>query len=154
MLLFFLTALNVLLGGLLAGVEVAVRYGVRAALEAQPVPTHLRLRQALIRTLRYLVPAIYFPTLASGVAVALLAGLDQRWVARAVGLLALAVWLAVTLGGTVPINSAALEWSPEDPPAEWRLLVDRWDLLAAVRVGGAVVAFAAFIVAGIALPAA
>ena len=49
---------------------------------------------------------------------------------------------AVTLGGTVPINAAALEWDASAPPVTWRVQVDRWERLNTVRTWAAVVAFA------------
>ena len=68
---------NVLLAGILAGGEFAICYGVRtvvAPLDQQPQIKH---RQALIRRLRWLVPAIFVPTAASSVAVIVLDGRAQ-----------------------------------------------------------------------------
>jgi uncharacterized membrane protein len=129
--------------GLLAGEELVVRYGVRGPLAALDDPTHIRLRQGLIRTLRVLVPAIALPAFVVGVIVAVAEGAVFGWA----GAGALLVWVLATFLGTVPINAAALDWSPESPPAGWKGLVDRWERLNTVRAWAAVVAFACFLTA-------
>jgi uncharacterized membrane protein len=116
-----LAGLSLLGAGLLAGEELVIRYGVRGPLARLDDEAHIRLRQALIIRLRVLVPAIYLPTAATAVA--------------------LLGWVAVTLGGTVPINAAALAWAPAAPPPDWRARVDRWERLNTVRAWLALAAF-------------
>jgi uncharacterized membrane protein len=53
----------------------------------------------------------------------------------------------VTLGGTVPINAAVLDWDASAPPADWRARVDRWEQLNTVRTWAAVIAFAVLLTA-------
>jgi hypothetical protein len=105
------------------------------------------LRQALIYRLRVMVPAIFALTILSGVAVTLVNGLDHGFVFRGAGLLALVTFIALTLGGTVPINQAALTWNPAAPPTNWRALVKRWEQLDTARCWLAVAAFALFLAA-------
>jgi hypothetical protein len=57
--------------GLLAGEELAVRYGVRAPVAALADAVHIQLRQGLIRTLRILVPIVFLPTLGLTLAAAM-----------------------------------------------------------------------------------
>jgi hypothetical protein len=140
-------AVSVFFAGLLAGEELVIRYGVRGPLASLDDRSHILLRQALIRALRVLVPSIYFLTLLPAVAATVLDGLDSALAVRCGGLLALAVWMAVTLGGTVPINAAALEWDVDAPPASWRAQVDRWERLNTLRAWLAVVAFALLLTA-------
>jgi len=82
-----------------------------------------------------------------GVAVAVVdgtaAGVGFRWA----GVAAVQTRNAATFLGTVPINQAALDWSPEAPPSDWRALVDRWERLNTVRTWAAVLAFACFLTA-------
>ena len=104
------------LAGLLAGEEFVVRYGVRGPLAALDDRAHIEFRQGLIRTLRVLVPAIFGPALAAGVAAAIAAGAGPGVALRWAGVLALLGWALVTLFGTVPINSGALDWRPAAPP--------------------------------------
>jgi anthrone oxygenase-like protein len=60
---------------------------------------------------------------------------------RGAAIAALAAWIAATVGGTVPINEAVLEWSASAPPATWRAQVDRWKHLNTLRTWAAVIAF-------------
>jgi uncharacterized membrane protein len=126
--------------GLLAGEEFVVRYGVRGPLATLDDEQHIRMRQALIRTLRVLVPAIYVPTLLLAVAAAALGG--GGLVLRCLAIAAWLGWIGVTIGGTVPINSAAFEWNPTEPPVDWQAQVDRWERLNTIRAWLATVAFA------------
>ena len=127
--------------GLLAGAEVVVRYGVRgpiAVLDEQP---QLRLRQALIRSLRIVVPAIFVPTAGLGIAVAVLGGTGAGWAFRWAAVLALLAWSLITFTRTVPINQTVITWRPDAPPADWRSLIDRWERLNTARTWAAVAAF-------------
>lgn len=137
------------LAGLLAGEEFVVRYGVRGPLAALDDRAHIEFRQGLIRTLRVLVPAIFGPALAAGVAAAIAAGAGPGAALRWAAVLALLGWALVTLFGTVPINSGALDWRPAAPPADWKALIARWERLDTVRTWAAVLAFALFLAATI-----
>lgn len=138
---------NLLCVGILAGEEFTIRYGVRAPVASLDDESHIRMRQALIYRLRVLVPAIFALTILSGVAVTALHGLDHGFAFRGAGLLALITFIGITLGGTVPINQAALTWNPAALPADWRALVKRWERLDTARCWMAVAAFAFFLAA-------
>jgi uncharacterized membrane protein len=136
---------NLFLAGLLAGEEFIVRFGVRGPLAALDDKAHIEMRQALIMKLRVLVPAIFIPTLLSGLILTALDGTHPGFALRCAGVLALLIWLLVTLTGTVPINEAALRWQPETPPTNWTMLVERWERLDTVRAVAAVAAFGCFL---------
>jgi len=138
-----LTAVNLLFAGLLAGAEVVVRFGVRNPLRVLDQVPQIRLRQALIRTLRLLVPALALPTVATGIAVTLLDGSTLRWA----GTVAALAWMAVTFGGTVPLNSALIEWDAERPPEDWRAVIRKWERLDTARAVAAVLTFGCFLIA-------
>jgi len=123
--------------GLLAGEELAVRYGVRAPVAALADAAHIQLRQGLIRTLRILVPIVFLPTLGLTLAAAIVAGNPLRWAAVA----AIAVFTGATFLGTVPINAAALDWRPDAPPGDWRAQIERWERLNTVRCWAALLTF-------------
>jgi uncharacterized membrane protein len=131
---------SVFFAGLLAGEEFVVRFGVRGPLTSLPDGPHILARQALIRTLRVLVPVLYLLTLSSAVAATCVDGPSYLPV-RAAGVAALLVWLALTLGGTVPINVAAIEWDADAPPANWRSQIERWERLNTLRTAAAIIAF-------------
>jgi hypothetical protein len=133
--------------GLLAGEEFVIYFGVRLPLASLEERPQLLLRQALIRTLRILVPAIFVSTLISGIAVTLLDGLGASFIIRSVGLLGLVAWTLVTLPGTARINAAILEWNPSALPKDWLATVGRWERFASVRPWASMIAFAAFLTA-------
>jgi hypothetical protein len=133
--------ISALFAGLLAGEEFVIRYGVRGPLASLDDHSHILFRQALIYKLSILVPAMYVLTLLSAVAMTVLAGTNGGVAFRAVAIAALVAWMAATLGGTVPINEAVLEWSAGAPPAAWRTQVDRWEHLNTLRTWAAVIAF-------------
>src|SRR5690242_2797845 len=138
---------NLFCVGLLAGEEFVIRYGVRAPVAGLDTQAQIRLRQALIRRLRILVPLVFASALLSGVAVTILAGFDQGVGFRGAGLLALLTFIAITLGGTVPINKAALTWEAGAPPANWRALMQRWERLDTARTWAALAAFGCLLTA-------
>jgi hypothetical protein len=141
-----LISLSLLCAGLLAGEEVTIRYGVRGPLANLDTGPHIRLRQALIRRLRVLVPALFALTFLTGVAATIYgggAGLGLRGGA----LLALAVFIVTTLAGTAPINKAAMDWDADAPPDTWRAMVKRWEQLDTVRTWLALAAFVLFVAA-------
>jgi uncharacterized membrane protein len=142
-----LGAVNLLLAGILAGEEFTIRYGVRGPLGSLDAKPHIEFRQALILRLRMIVPVVFAGTLLSGVGVTLLDLFDLDFGFRCAALLALLTFISVTLVGTVPINSAALDWDPDAPPADWRAVVARWERLDTVRCWAALTAFALFLVA-------
>ena len=141
-----LAVANVLTAGLLAGEEFVICYGVRRPLAGLEPPASIELRQALIRRLRVLVPAIFgLAFVTGGAAIAWQGG--PASVARSAGLVLLLAFAGVTLLGTVPINQAALGWAPAAPPDDWRATVRRWERLDVVRTWLAMGAFALFVVA-------
>jgi hypothetical protein len=143
----FLEFVNLFCAGLLAGAEFVVYLGVRSPITVLEEQPQIQLRQALIRRLRVLVPAVYLLTLLSAIAVAVLAGTGDGFAFQCMGLLAIFVWSLTTFLGTVPINKATLRWRPDAPPADWRSVVSRWERLDTVRFWAAVIAFAFFLTA-------
>ncbi len=139
---------SVLGAGILAGEEFIIRYGVRAPIATLEPRPQIELRQALIRRMRLVVPAVFVFTLLSGAAAA---WLDSRFgfelAVRVAALLALVAFIAITLGGTVPINKAALHWNPVAPPPDWRDRIARWEQLDTARPWAALAAFGWFLAA-------
>ncbi len=138
---------NLFCAGLLGGEEFVIRYGVRTPVASLDDQSHIQMRQALIYRLRILVPVIFMVTIVSGIAITMVNGFDHGIGFRAGGLLALIVFIATTLFGTVPINEAALTWDPAAPTENWRVMVERWERLDSVRCWAAMAAFALFLVA-------
>ncbi|WP_329134939.1 DUF1772 domain-containing protein [Streptomyces sp. NBC_01476] len=142
-----LECVNLFFAGLLAGAELVVRFGVRAPLAALDERPQIRLRQALIRTLRVVVPSLYVPAALTGIAVTVWNASGTGFALQCVALSAVLVWTVATFGGTVPINEGILEWRADAPPADWRAIVHRWERLDTVRSWAAAGSFAFFLAA-------
>jgi uncharacterized membrane protein len=139
--------MNLFCGGLLAGIEFIVCFGVRAPLNTLDQQPHIQVRQALISRLRVLVPAVFLLTAISGVTVAVLDGTAPGFMFRYAGVLAVLIWTLTTFSGTVPINEAVLTWRPDAPPENWKAIIRQWERLDAVRTWAALTAFAFFLTA-------
>ena len=141
--------MNLFFAGLLACVLFIIDYGVGPAVAAVVYEqAQIQVRQALIQSLRVLVPAIFFvPTILSGFAITVLDGFDPGIAPRLVGLLAVLTSFLFTLIGTAPINATVLTWQPSEPPKNWRMLVGRWKQFDRARTWMAVTAFALFLTA-------
>lgn len=134
--------------GILAGILFIIEYGVgRATAAVLDEQLQLQLRQALIRGLRVLVPAILVPTVLLGVATTILDGNGPGFVFRCAGMLAVITCLLLAFFGTAPINQAILSWQPGAPPNNWRTLLSRWKRLDIGRTWAGIAAFALFLTA-------
>ena len=132
--------------GVLAGFEIAVHYGLVPPSGAPGEAAQLMLRQALIRRLRVLAPALFLPCLLLTIAV-----ITRQWHApriwlQGVGLAGLVLWIVIRIVRTVPVNSATMEWDPAFPPANWRALVEATERFHVVAAWAAVCAFLCFLV--------
>jgi hypothetical protein len=86
---------NLFFAGILAGIEVAIHYGISGPAEILSEQSQIRLRQALILRLRVLVPAFFVPTTLSGIAVAVLDGVAPGVWFRCAGVLAMLIWIGI-----------------------------------------------------------
>jgi hypothetical protein len=139
--------LGTFFAGLLAGMEIAIHYGVRAPSQVLDDKSQLQLRQALVTRLRVLVPALFVPTTLFAIAGAVLDNSTPSEWFRIVGILSLIVWVVIRVIGTVPINSATLTWQLSAPPKNWKEQVKHAERFHDVGVGAAVLAFGCFLVA-------
>jgi hypothetical protein len=135
---------NLFFAGILAGIEVAIHYGISGPAEILSEQSQIRLRQALILRLRVLVPAFFVPTTLSGIAVAVLDGVAPGVWFRCAGVLAMLIWIGIRVIGTVPINRATLTWEAGAPPKNWKAQVDHAERFHVVGVWAAVMPFALF----------
>ena len=136
---------NLLFSGLLAGAEYVVRLGLRDALNVLEERPQIELRQALVYRLRVVVPAVFVPTALTSIAVAAMEGGQAGVAFRALAIVALIAWTLTTFLGTVPINSALIEWRADAPPADWRATIARWERLDTLRFVAAAAVFAGFL---------
>ncbi len=141
-----LQAVGLVSAGLLAGEEFIVRYGVQPALNHLADLPHLLARQALVRRLRIVVPAVMVPTVLLAVAVLIVSGSGAGFGLRWAGVGALVAFVLFSFLGTVPINIQVDSWDVENPPSDWKKTVRRWEQIDIFRSSAAVVAFGCFTV--------
>lgn len=142
-----LDVVNVFFAGLLAGIEFVIHYGLRAPAQVLDDRAQLQLRQAMVMRLRVLVPAFFLPTAASAIAVTALDWAAPGWWFRAVGVLAMLLWIVIRVIGTVPINSATVSWPLDTPPKNWKALIAHAERFHDVGVWAVILAFAFFLTA-------
>jgi hypothetical protein len=106
-----------------------------------PVEAHLAVRQALIRPLRILMPPLMVTAGGSAGLVALLQHRTGAFLPSCLSLVCAVVPIAVSGFGNGPLMMQVLSWSPDTPPADWRVVVDRWEQLDTLRRTAAVGAF-------------
>jgi hypothetical protein len=132
---------------MLAGMEFVIHYGLRAPAELLDDQAQLQLRQALVFRLRVLVPAFFVPAAILGLALTALDRAATGFGLCGAGMVALLVWVAIRVIGTVPINSATLTWQPSAPPTNWKAQVNQAERFHIVGVWAAVLAFVFFLTA-------
>lgn len=121
--LSLLSILNLFFTGTLAGVEVASHYGFVTHPTFLGEADQIRLRQALIRRLRVLVPAMFGPAFLTTVAITMLSATGLKLDLRGAALTADACWIYARIIATVRINSDTINWDPDAPPPRWPGLV-------------------------------
>jgi hypothetical protein len=146
-LIILLELINLACGGILAGIEVAIHYGIREPAQSLNEQSQLQFRQALVLRLRLLVPTFFVPAAVTGLAVVVLNGTGAGSLFRCGALACLIIWVATRVIGTVRINMASLAWNVAAPPKNWRALVDRAERFHVAGVWAALVAFAFFLTA-------
>jgi len=146
-LLNLLDFVNLFFAGMLAGIEFVIHYGVREPAEQLPDHAQLQLRKALVLKLRVLVPAFFAPTAISGITLTALNSSAPGFGYRCVGVVALLIWIALRIVGTVPINSATVDWDLNAPPQDWKAQVAHAERFHIVGVWAIVLTFACFLIA-------
>jgi len=138
--------ISLFFAGLLAGEEFIIRFGVRGPISSLEQIPHIKVRIALIRTLRIIVPILFMFTLISGLMAAVLDGYASGIGFRLAGLIALIAFFATTMCGTVPINAEVMEWNPGAPPRGWQSLIKKWEFFNTIRCISVVFAFVFFLI--------
>lgn len=140
--------LALVLLGLMAGFFFAFAVDVAPAMAQLDAAGYITTQQHINRVVRNaLFGGIYFgsallPWLAAGAA--LWAGQHHRalgWALVALVYGAAVFWL--TRRVNVPINDALATWLPQQPPADWQVVRDRWNAANAVRAWASAACFAA-----------
>ena len=93
-----------------------------------------------------MVPALMVPTVLLAVAALVLDPTGPGCAFRIAGLAALVAFVLFSFLGTVPINIRVNDWDAEHPPADWKRVVARWQLIDVFRSSAALVGFALLLV--------
>ena len=136
---------NLFFAGMLAGIEFVIHYGMREPSEELADGPQLQLRKALVLKLRVLVPAFFAPTAVSGIALLFLGKTTPGYVFLCAAVVALLVWIAIRVVGTVPINSATADWKLDAPPADWKAQIKRAERFHIIGVWASVLSFVFFL---------
>ena len=147
--LSLLSILNLFFAGTLAGVEVASHYGFVIQPSFLGEADQVRLRQALIRRLRVLVPAIFGPAFLTTIAMTLLSTPGPGLTLRGIALAGDVLWIFARVVATARINSATMDWSPASPPAEWRTLVAHAERFHVASLWAVTIGFVCLLTAGV-----
>jgi uncharacterized membrane protein len=121
-------------GGLYAGGALATLV-LELALRRLDGPAYVEVRQATHVYFPWIIGALLVPTYG---AVALLAVLARRagsaaWRPAAAALVLLVLALVVSFVFNAPVNVDQMGWTPQEPPADWADIRDRWQIAHAVR---------------------
>ena len=150
---FMMEVLNVvaiIVAGLMVGCELAIAAFVHPTLDKLPDDVHLPAASALARVLGRFMPfwyiLVFLLTLAGAVTQWHQSGRLPGWIATSAVLWALASVYTIT--ALVPINNRIASWEKVTPPADWKTLRNRWDLLHRWRVVLLTIAFA-FLIVGV-----
>jgi hypothetical protein len=136
-----LDLVSLFFGGLLAGEEFVVRYGVHPSLAVLDERAQLLARQGLIHRLRVLVPSILVPAVLTAMATLVFAGTGSGYGFRWAAAISMVAFVLVTFLGTVRLNSQIDAWPVDAPPPDWKATVHRWEQLDVFRSSTAILAF-------------
>ena len=138
---------NLFCAGILAGIEVAVHYAFQPSILKMEERQQVYLRQGLIRKLRWMVPAFFVPMALSGIAITIIPGTQPALYFHLASILAIIVWILIRIVGTVPVNSATIEWNPDSPPKDWKEQIAKVERFHILGTWAAILAFIFFLAA-------
>jgi hypothetical protein len=138
---------NLFFAGILAGLEIAAHYGFHGPTLALDTKPQILLRQGLVRTLRWLVPAFFVPATITAVVLVLQNDSTVALTFRLAALTAYAVWIYARVVGTVKINSASLKWNTDNPPKDWKGQIAKAERFHLLGTWVTVIAFVCMLVA-------
>ncbi len=143
-----LNTVAIIVAGLMVGSELAIAAFVHPTLDRLPDNVHLAVASALARVLGRFMPfwyiLVFLLTLAEVHIQWHQSGRLPIWIVTSAILWALASVYSITV--LVPINNRIASWEKVTPPADWKTLRSRWDLLHRWRVVLLTIAFAFLIV--------
>ena len=148
---------GLLLGALSTGVLFGTRAAVSPSVRQFTPRTYVEVQQATVGNLRPVMGAVLPGAVAANLTVLGLSARQRRspaFALTAAGVLANLTALVLTGVFELPINARVLTWSPDDPPADWTGVRDRWERVHTLRTGAGLVGLVSLVAAAVVLPAA
>ena len=146
----YLNFVAIFIAGLMVGSELAIAAFVHPTLDRLPDNIHLPVASALARVLGRFMPfwyiLVFLLTLAEVLTHWHQSGSMPILIATSASLWLLASVYSITM--LVPINNRIASWEKVTPPADWKRLRGRWDLLHRWRVVLLTIAFL-FLIVGV-----
>ena len=142
-----LELINLFFAGLLAGLEVAVHYGFYPQTLALAEKPQIVLRQGVARSLRWIAPGFFLPMAISGIILTIIMGVSAGFYFRLFAIFLIIVWILIRIVGTVPINSATIEWNPDMPPKDWKDQIAKAERFHILGTWSAILTFLFFVIA-------
>lgn len=143
---FALSLTALVLVVLLLGVHLTGHLILNPVLRRMDAGIYVPVKQAIDITAPTLAKPLMLLCLAASAGAliaASLTGAAISAISTAIALGALIVTLVAILRGDQPINRSMANWSPTEPPAEWRTTRDRWEQFFVLRVAANTVALLA-----------
>jgi hypothetical protein len=146
----------IVVAGTMTGNEIAVAAFFHPRISRLDDAVHVRAAQTLASALGAVMPFWYGLTFLLSLAVPFIAHpiwSTPWWLALASAAL-FAMMIVYTVLLPAPLNNQIARWQPSTPPANWRELRQRWDMLHAIRVGFLVVALILLVASAVIQPVA
>jgi uncharacterized membrane protein len=145
--------INVFSAGIAAGILVAVMAAVMPAMLSLPDGMALRFKQKFDLLIDRVNPPVVMIGLVTGILILIVTdGLTTTAkVFMVIGIVGTAGVAAISLGINMPINRRMAAWPLDEPPAEFRSLIGRWQKSHAIRTLSGLTGFVGFLVAAIAV---
>ena len=142
-------ALSVLLFAALATGGLLVNWiGLGRAMSRLSASAYVEFHQHTNRTFDPYMPIVVIGALATGIALAVMDGVDSRpGQLAAAGAVCYALVIIIGVPTCVRINHQIASWSVQDPPGEWAQTRSRWIRFHIIRTLFSVPAFAAYVLA-------
>lgn len=147
MFVVILELFNLCCAGILAGIEIAVHYAFHPSIVTMEDASQVRLRQQLIRKLRWLVSAFFVPTMLSGITITIAQGIQAGFYFRLAAMICIVIWILIRIVSTVPVNSATLEWDANSLPKDWKEKIAKVERFHIAGTWSAILAFVFFLMA-------
>lgn len=147
---YHLAIVALTLSSLLCGMHLFGAFALNPMLRKLDADEYVRQKQSADIEAPRLAKPLMIATLIAAIASTAAAHIDGEvvsLVATGIGTASLIVVFVAIVRGDLPINQQMALWQPDNPPADWGVLRDRWERFFLLRVGANVIAVLSFMFA-------